>query len=40
MQYGVDIISCGMIYKPSFMKTGSGVQNLVVGDTQTYRKQG
>jgi hypothetical protein len=28
------------IYIPSFIKIGSGIQNLLGGDTQTHRKQG
>jgi hypothetical protein len=29
-----------MIYIPSFIKIGSGIQKLTVGDTQTYGQHG
>jgi hypothetical protein len=36
MKYAVEIGSGAMIYIPSFIKTGSGIQNLMgVGDTHT-----
>jgi hypothetical protein len=38
MKYAVEMDSDGMIYIPSFIKTGSGIQKLTGGDsdTQTY----
>jgi hypothetical protein len=37
MKYAVEISSDAMIYIPSFMKIGSGIQELIGGytDTQT-----
>jgi hypothetical protein len=35
MKYTVEIGSGAMIYTPSFIKTGSGIQKLIAGDTQT-----
>jgi hypothetical protein len=35
MRYTVEMGSGGMIYIPSFIKTGSGIQKLVGQDTQT-----
>jgi hypothetical protein len=32
--------SSAVIYVPSFIKTGSGIQKLMRGDTQTHRQQG
>jgi hypothetical protein len=29
MQYAVEMASCGVIYIPSFMKTGAGVQGTL-----------
>jgi hypothetical protein len=34
MRYGVEMGSGAMIYIPSFIKIGSGIQKLI-GDTQT-----
>jgi hypothetical protein len=31
MKYAVDIASGGMMYIPSFTKTGSSIQNLIAG---------
>jgi hypothetical protein len=31
MKYAVEIGSFAMIYVPSFIKTGSGIQKLIVG---------
>jgi hypothetical protein len=31
--------SGAVIYVPSFIKIGSGIQKLIGGDTQTYRQQ-
>jgi hypothetical protein len=35
MQYAVEMGSGVMIYIPSFIKTGSGIQKLIVGVSQT-----
>jgi hypothetical protein len=35
MKYAVEMGSGGMIYIPSFIKTGSGIQKLIGGDTHT-----
>jgi hypothetical protein len=35
MKYAVEMSSGVMIYIPSFIKIGSGIGNLVGGDTQT-----
>jgi hypothetical protein len=35
MKYAVEIGSRAMIYIPSFIKIGSGIQNLMAGDSQT-----
>jgi hypothetical protein len=32
--------SGAMIYVPSFIKIGSGIQKLIVGDSQTHRQHG
>jgi hypothetical protein len=29
MMYAIDMASCGMIYLPSFMKIGTGVQAIL-----------
>jgi hypothetical protein len=39
MTYVVEIGSVAMIYIPSFIKIGSGIQELV-GDTQTQKQHG
>jgi hypothetical protein len=31
MKYSVEMGSCAMIYIPSFIKIGSGIQNLIAG---------
>jgi hypothetical protein len=36
MKCAVEMGSGAMIYIPSFIKTGSGVQKLIRGDTQTH----
>jgi hypothetical protein len=36
MNYTVEMSSGAMIYVPSFIKTGSGTQKLIGGDTQTH----
>jgi hypothetical protein len=40
MKYAVQMDSGAMIYTPSFIMTGSDIQKLIWGDTQTHRKQG
>jgi hypothetical protein len=35
MNYAVEMCSGAMIYVPGFMKTGSGIQKLLWGDTHT-----
>jgi hypothetical protein len=35
MKYAVEMGSGAMIYIPSVIKTGSGIRNFGVGDTQT-----
>jgi hypothetical protein len=35
MKYAVEVASGGMIYIPSFIKIGSGVQKLLERDAQT-----
>jgi hypothetical protein len=35
MKYAVEMGSGAMIYIPSYMKTGSGIQNLLAGDIRT-----
>jgi hypothetical protein len=35
MKYAVEMGSGAMIYIPSFIKIGSGIQKLTRGDTQT-----
>jgi hypothetical protein len=40
MKYAVEMDSAAMIYMLSFIKTGSGIQNLIGGEAQTHRQQG
>jgi hypothetical protein len=40
MKYAVDMGSSTMIYIPSFINAGSGIQNLIRGNTQTHRQHG
>jgi hypothetical protein len=35
MKYALDMSSGAMMYVPSFIKIGSGIQNLIGGETQT-----
>jgi hypothetical protein len=37
MKYAVEMASRTVIYIPSFIKTGSCIQKLIRGDTQTAR---
>jgi hypothetical protein len=36
MKYAVEMNSGAMIYIPSFIKIGSGIQKLIRGDAQTH----
>jgi hypothetical protein len=36
MKYTVEMGSGAMIYVPSFLKIGSGIQKLLTGDSQTH----
>jgi hypothetical protein len=38
--YAVEMGSGAVIYIPSFIRTGSGIQNLIGEDTQTHRHHG
>jgi hypothetical protein len=40
MKYADEMGSGTMIYIPSFIKIGSGIQKLIRGDSQTHRKNG
>jgi hypothetical protein len=40
MKYAVEMGSGAMIYMPSFIKIGSGIQKLIIGDTQRDRQEG
>jgi hypothetical protein len=40
MKYAVEMGSGAMIYIPSFIKIGSGIQKLTRRDSQTYRHHG
>jgi hypothetical protein len=35
MMYAIEVASWGMIYLSSLLKTDSGIENLLVGDTHT-----
>jgi hypothetical protein len=37
MKHAVEMGSGAMIYIPSFIKNGSGIQNLIGRNTQTHR---
>jgi hypothetical protein len=37
MKYATEMGSDAMIYIPSLIKVGSGIQKLIGGDTQTHR---
>jgi hypothetical protein len=40
MKYAAEMGSDAITYTPSFIKTGSGIQKLIGGNTQTHRQQG
>jgi hypothetical protein len=40
MKYDVEMSSGAMIYIPSFLKIGSGIQKLIREDSQTHRQYG
>jgi hypothetical protein len=40
MKYTMEMGSGAVIYIPSFIKIGSGIQKLIRGDIQTHRQHG
>jgi hypothetical protein len=40
MEYDVEIGFGATIYIPSFIKIGSGIEEVITGDTQTHRQEG
>jgi hypothetical protein len=40
MKYGVEMSSGAMIYISSFLKIGSGIQTLIMGDSQAHGPYG
>jgi hypothetical protein len=40
MKYAVEMGSGAMIYIASFIRTGSSIQKLIGGDSQTHRQHG
>jgi hypothetical protein len=40
LRYAVEMGSAAMIYIPSFIKIGPGIQKLIRGDSQTHRQHG
>jgi hypothetical protein len=40
MKYAVEMGPGAMIYKPSFITTGSGIQKLIWGNLQTHKQHG
>jgi hypothetical protein len=40
MKYAVEMGSGATIYTPSFLKTGSGIQKLIEGGSQTHKQHG
>jgi hypothetical protein len=40
MKYAVETGSAAMIYKPHFIKIGSGIQKLIRGNSQTHGQGG
>jgi hypothetical protein len=40
MKYVVEIDSSAMIYIPSFVNIGVGIQKLIKGDSQAHRQHG
>jgi hypothetical protein len=40
VKYAFEIGSGVMIYVPSFIKIGSGIQKVTMGDSQTHRQHG
>jgi hypothetical protein len=40
MKYDVEVSSGAMIYIPSFIKIGSGIQKLIGRDSQIHRQHG
>jgi hypothetical protein len=35
MKYAIEMVSGAFIYIPNFIKTGSGIQKVLGGDTET-----
>jgi hypothetical protein len=40
MKYATELGSGAMIYIPSIINIGSGIEKLIEGDTQTHRQHG
>jgi hypothetical protein len=40
MKYAIEMGSGAMIYVPSSIKIGSGIQKLIRGDSRTHRQHG
>jgi hypothetical protein len=40
MKYAIEMGPSAMIYIPSFVKIGSGIQKLIGGDMQKHRQRG
>jgi hypothetical protein len=40
MKYAVEIAVGAMIYIPSFVTIRSGIQKIIMGDSQTHRQHG
>jgi hypothetical protein len=40
MKCAIEMGSGAMIYIPSFIKIGSGIQKLITGDTYVHRRHG
>jgi hypothetical protein len=40
MKYAVEMVSGVMIYMPSFIRTGSGIQKYMKGHSRTHRQHG
>jgi hypothetical protein len=36
MKYAVEMVSVTLMHIPSFIKIGSGIENLIKGDTKTH----
>jgi hypothetical protein len=40
MEYAIEMDSSAVMYIPSFIKIGSGIQKLMGGDSQSHRQHG